>query len=659
MFCQECGYEIPNDSEFCSNCGARVTIGNAKAPLPEPASTPVFVPVPTRTSADAQQDNPYFIFCKSCGKAVPKGNAFCIGCGAPMQPSGNAQSFASAGVPAKKKKSKLPLLISLGAVAVAAVTVFFSVKYLDEKKEKHLEYEYHELNNGYTIDGYSGEDKNIVIPDTIRHKPVYGISDDAFRNSDIKSVKFGKNVNEISESAFESCKNLTSVSFAEDLVTEEFSIGDNAFCDCVSLNDFDMPPRNTVIGKHSFEGCTALKSISFDNAAEIKDRAFRGSALKDVSISRNISIGTGAFSGCASLETVTLGNVSRIPDEAFAECGSLKSVNWSELGSGSAKIGDRAFSNCASLTEITADPNDKDKTFKCPHDIKGFNSDLKIGEDAFSGCNIFDDAVQRGVAITDCIGKTFNELCEMFDYTYDKGYVYGGNCYIFRKNGAVFAVPEYDILQKEYAATVVSWSAGSTPEKKTYFSNSLGAADGLYIGMPLEDVFEILGTTQIKEDMGSAYVEYDRSDYQYTLYIDNRSKPQPTITTALIRIFESTPAPTPTPQPASDIPTATFNTSTIKIDTSGDTMDVSFTTDIAFKSNKKYNLRIYFSDSANGNFELRYDEPFDVALKKLTLKLHTGDNYYYIQFTESGKTGERSNTIYQWYSNASVWDEDN
>lgn len=95
------------------------------------------------------------------------------------------------------------------------------------------------------------------------------------------------------------------------------------------------------------------------------------------------------------------------------------------------------------------------------------------------------------------------------------------------------------------------------------------------------------------------------------------------------------------------VPRATFNQNAIMVDSENMTMTVPFTTDIPFESGVQYYLQIYFADSANGNYELRYDEPFDTSRKSLTLKLHNGNNYYYIRFYSDKKQGENSNKIYQ------------
>ncbi len=109
-------------------------------------------------------------------------------------------------------------------------------------------------------------------------------------------------------------------------------------------------------------------------------------------------------------------------------------------------------------------------------------------------------------------------------------------------------------------------------------------------------------------------------------------------------------------QTNSNIPRAVFEKDARNINNSEDTMEVWFTTDSVFKSDVTYNLRIYFSDIPDAEYELKYDEPFDTSQNHLTLKLHEGHNYYYIQFTANGQEGEPSNIIYQRYDNLSVWD---
>lgn len=97
------------------------------------------------------------------------------------------------------------------------------------------------------------------------------------------------------------------------------------------------------------------------------------------------------------------------------------------------------------------------------------------------------------------------------------------------------------------------------------------------------------------------------------------------------------------------IPQATFDDYSITVNDNGKYMTAPFTTDVPFENDVQYYLRIYFSDSESGEYELRWDQPFDTTLTSLNLKLHNGDNYYYIQFYTDEKEGKGSNKIYQWF----------
>lgn len=107
-------------------------------------------------------------------------------------------------------------------------------------------------------------------------------------------------------------------------------------------------------------------------------------------------------------------------------------------------------------------------------------------------------------------------------------------------------------------------------------------------------------------------------------------------------------------KPDYEVPTAKLDENSKIVDTANKTMTVSFTTDIPFRSDIKYYLRIYFADSHNSESELRYDEPFDTSRTSLTFKLHEGNNYYDIQFRTDEKEGDRSNQIYQDLGQATV-----
>lgn len=99
MYCPKCGKEIPEDSEFCVHCGARLDENNlaqtAEPVRPEPFVEPQ--PITRQTSVPAPE------------AAIP---AFAQ---TPLE------AGPSAPVEARKKRSRKPLFLTLGAVALVAI----------------------------------------------------------------------------------------------------------------------------------------------------------------------------------------------------------------------------------------------------------------------------------------------------------------------------------------------------------------------------------------------------------------------------------------------------------------------------------------------------------------------------------------------------------
>jgi hypothetical protein len=197
------------------------------------------------------------------------------------------------------------------------------------------------------------------------------------------------------------------------------AIGGNAFRDCTSLTNIDIPETVTSIGSSAFSGCIILTNITIPaSVTEIGYSAFSGcTSFTNVTIPASVTtIGDSAFSDCSSLTDITVdsnnpnyanqdgilynkaktfliqvpGAISGtvtipagvmsiggtyifvdgdyIRNGTFSGCTGLTSVTFAE-GSHLQTIGDRAFSNCASLTSITI-----------PASV------TEIGYEAFSGC---------------------------------------------------------------------------------------------------------------------------------------------------------------------------------------------------------------------------------------------------------------------------------
>lgn len=207
--------------------------------------------------------------------------------------------------------------------------------------------------------------------------------------NEITTVVINYGVENISESAFAECINITNVNIADTVN----SVGAYAFENCASLISIDIPDAEQYIGMGTFMGCTSLESVSLpDNLLGIGYEAFREcKSLKSVSIPASvIRIEDGAFYHCTSLETIDLPSAElTMEGSVFNGCASLRAISIPE---GTTTIGNAMFADCVSLESV-----------ELP------NSVTVIHIAAFSGCAslksiVLPDKVTmiRNAAFSDC-----------------------------------------------------------------------------------------------------------------------------------------------------------------------------------------------------------------------------------------------------------------
>lgn len=146
---------------------------------------------------------------------------------------------------------------------------------------------------------------------------------------DIPSQIAGKDVTEISWSAFYGNKNISEVNFPQTLKT----ISDSAFSGCINLNAIIIPASVTKIGANAFYSCTSAEKIEINGALEsIEKYSFnRCSSVKEITLPETVKvIGEYAFYGCKSLEYVYIPPATTyIEEHAFDGCNKLTIYGYS------------------------------------------------------------------------------------------------------------------------------------------------------------------------------------------------------------------------------------------------------------------------------------------------------------------------------------------
>lgn len=155
------------------------------------------------------------------------------------------------------------------------------------------------------------------------------------------SSYFNDRVTTIGSNVFNSCANLTTVSFP--ICT---SIGPYAFYTCKSLTTISFPIA-TTIGSHAFGQCSDLTSANFPSVSSIGTYAFNSCIqLTTANFPAATTIGVYAFAQCYSLTTISFPVVTRIGSNAFDTCTQLTTVDFPACTT----IGSYAFYSCTRLT---------------------------------------------------------------------------------------------------------------------------------------------------------------------------------------------------------------------------------------------------------------------------------------------------------------------
>ncbi len=196
--------------------------------------------------------------------------------------------------------------------------------------DKYVDYDgfsfyYNEDTNTYSIRSYLGDSVNVVVPNNYNDISVSTIYESAFRGGFVS---------------------VESIELPESLI--EFPVLTGLF----DLKTVNIPTSISVLPENAFSNCTSLLNIEIPESVIVIDEfCFESSGLKQIAIPNSVQvIGNRAFQNCKNLFSVQLPEgINEISLELFSGCTSLAEIT---IPSNVTKIGEKAFYRCQSLTDV-------------------------------------------------------------------------------------------------------------------------------------------------------------------------------------------------------------------------------------------------------------------------------------------------------------------
>lgn len=160
-----------------------------------------------------------------------------------------------------KRKTNKALSVLLSAIMLVSVFTIALPKTTSVQAEATgTNFTYSLDGNNAVITGYTGTEKDVVVPDTIDSHKVTGIDEFAFfMNYGITSITLPESVESIGDYAFFHCTMLRDVNFQGDTLS---FIGTSAFEGCQYISEITLPDSISEIGERAFLGCTSLKNVT-------------------------------------------------------------------------------------------------------------------------------------------------------------------------------------------------------------------------------------------------------------------------------------------------------------------------------------------------------------------------------------------------------------
>lgn len=406
-----------------------------------------------------------------------------------------------------------------------------------EITEGNFVFEVDYYNYTASLEEYTGEDLQVIVPSTVDGCTVTRIDNKAFYDywnpKNMECIILPGTIKEIGESAFRRCKEMKTLEIPSSVVTIE----DNAFMECVSLEKIVVPDSVTSFGESVFEGCSSLSQVKLpDSMTELNESLFRGcsslenitipssvkelsyrlfrdcTALKTIKIPESVTyMGSEVFYGCESLEKIVIpSSVQTIKYDSFEGCSSLSQL----VISGSVStIESGAFSGCVSLNTVLL-----------PSSVN------QIGSNAFSGCTNLEKVFILG---NPGINSAFPQNAKIVIYG-----IKGSKTEDYCKGAGIhftgFEAPVLTDVKQEGKGISLQWSGVSNAKSYAVYrrdsSSDVYTLAGTAKGLSYQDTNVTSGTTYyymvgVTYDFEGMTLEDVKSESK-TIFYEYVSKPQ-------------------------------------------------------------------------------------------------------------------------------------
>ncbi len=195
---------------------------------------------------------------------------------------------------------------------------------------------------------------DIVVPDSVTYQgvryEVTAIGDSAFFEcTGLNSLVMSDHVKSVGKHAFNGCTALTKVQYPAKF---KGAVEAYTFYKCMALKSLTLPDSITSIATYAF-ATNGLKSLVVPKGVEsIATKAFyENDSIKEITLPEGLTtVSMSAFRGCIALEKVNIPSTfAKIPNYAFYGCTSLKTITFPKTVT---NISAYAFKDCSSMTEI-------------------------------------------------------------------------------------------------------------------------------------------------------------------------------------------------------------------------------------------------------------------------------------------------------------------